>query len=174
MVSVCCEDLINQKNIISPFKRIIVFDWYDGIVSCVLQCSFCNKNYLCQLIAWDLDFEIRIFLCVETTSDSWKDLISRISQLEKPSWPVWIPSVCGSKSEIAAIIDDFILEKEKTVSSNELSSFIVASRDLNEWILSAIKNEGILDNHFTLSDVEEITNKPIEYHREWFEKLGIK
>ena len=173
MESVCCENLIDKKNIISPFKKMIVFEWYDGIVQCVSQCCFCKKIFLCQLVAWNHNFETRVFICIEIPSNKWSELIKSISMLEKPSWPVWIPSVRGSEFKVSNIIDKFSLEIQKTVSSINPVSFILASHKLNESILSAKKNENLLDSHYFLLEIEEIADKPVEYHNEWFKKLDI-
>ena len=58
--AVCCRQLITATPTQAPFTRVLVFDYYDGALSGVMQCAFCERSYRFDFLDWGEGQDIRV------------------------------------------------------------------------------------------------------------------
>jgi hypothetical protein len=86
----CCT-LLENISTESPFTRILVFGWYDGLTSGLLQCGACGQTYFADLVTWDSEQVARIYVLKKVDRDKFERAIAAHGAMEPPRWPVWFP-----------------------------------------------------------------------------------
>jgi hypothetical protein len=108
----CCT-LLENISTESPFTRILVFGWYDGLTSGLLQCGACGQTYFADLVTWDSEQVARIYVLKKVDRDKFERAIAAHGAMEPPRWPVWFPrypdastlETVGRTADIAVRID---------------------------------------------------------------------
>src|SRR2546428_3148480 len=77
----------------SPFLRVVALDYYDGPVEGLLACSVCEQEYAFRLLAWDSDFDARLYALARLPSGSIDRVEEILARFGPPSRPLWVP-VC--------------------------------------------------------------------------------
>lgn len=89
---VCCQQLITGSPTNAPFTRILVFDYYDGALSGVMQCGFCKQTYRFDFLDWGDGQDIRVMSLGRLPKGTLETLARTIGEASEctPHWPVWV------------------------------------------------------------------------------------
>ncbi len=131
---ICCQPLLVNFPMDSPFGRFLSLSYYDGATSGVSECSKCSSLFRYELVAWDSGQNMRIYSIASLPLASFQAIVKLLTAFEEPVWPFWFPqlsSLTGSeKSSLSAAIDG-------ELSTAKLPTHVVAAERLNKGILAA-------------------------------------
>lgn len=135
----------DRLDALSPFGRIIALGYYDGPTSGVVQCSVCSSAYKYEIVAWDDNQDLRIYVLAPLREELFVDFVKTLSELEAPKWPVWVPR-WGSASKkrdkaINSSLETLLgsaSKEEYVLSTEDLSKRIIAAKCLDEESLRRI------------------------------------
>jgi hypothetical protein len=141
----------NFEKAASRFNQILCLGYYDGPTSGLVKCAESRKAYRFELVAWDANFENRIYSLAETDVEVFDSVVQTLSRLEEPHWPFWTPRwQFGSSSEerhVCSEIDQALAKIPATsllIATDHLDKSILACRVLGIEVRDRIPNERIL------------------------------
>ena len=90
--AVCCRQLITATPTQAPFTRVLVFDYYDGALSGVMQCAFCERSYRFDFLDWGEGQDIRVMSLGRLPVGTLDKLARTLGEASesRPEWPVWV------------------------------------------------------------------------------------
>lgn len=151
----CSQNFPSLKNFKSPFSKAIVFSYYDGPTSGIVDCCDNLTSYKFEMLEWDATQDIRIFTLAEMPPKSFVFVTETLSQWEKPKLPLWVPvwefESNVIKEKIEAEIDNILKETSPP-------QIVVATVNILDEILSAKK----------------ISPTDINSTRNWFSFLNLE
>lgn len=128
MIRPCCADRIDDRDVQSPYSRLIAFGYYDGATEGFTECRTCRTVYEVKMLAWDSGQDVRGFQLEEKIGASFEDLIGTVSsEKDQPRWPTWV-----LKSPLPAPAASRISELRAEPVGVRL---LVAAEDLTKTIL---------------------------------------
>ncbi len=131
---ICCRQLSTDSPIRSPFAKILSLGFYDGTTSGVAQCSRCLESYRYELVTWDSGQDTRIYSVAPLPQESFEAIVRLVSVVEKPIWPLWLPTLpSGDQSLLVTDIDlELAKAKEPThvIASLKLEDEILAGKEI--------------------------------------------
>ena len=139
----------NLKEGASPFNRILCLGYYDGPTSGLVRCAQFPNAYRFQLVAWDSDFENRIYSLAEIDLAVFDSVVQMLTRLEQPHWPFWIPrwqfGSSAEESHMSSQIDQ-ALERSRAanllIATDHLDRSILACRTLEAAARDHLPKEG--------------------------------
>jgi hypothetical protein len=117
---------------ISPFERIVVFDYYDGPTSGFAKCARGSTAYRFELAAWDSYQDNRIFSLAEMDSTKFDSIVEILSRFEKPRWPVWMPRYQINLPTEEELVSDAL---DRTLATLPAASLLIATDHLDKTIM---------------------------------------
>ena len=148
----------------NPFARMIILDYYDGPVSGVAEGPG-GQAFRYQMLAWDIQQDVRIFSLASLPSDSFQALVTVLSRTASPHWPVWVP---GGVSDSEG--DNDAAQIEVVLQAAEPPEWIVAWQDL--------KRDGLLATRLATKQ-DQAKMQDIEFplqeeaSHDWFSLLNL-
>src|SRR5436305_11932404 len=115
----CCQLILRQEGVVSPFNRLISSSYYDGTTGGICSCAVCGREYFYDLFSWDEGQDVRIFGFSALQSGSFERLALLCRRYDTPRWPEWLPNFNHregerDREEFQAMMDDLRREKEPT------------------------------------------------------------
>ena len=80
---------INQP---SPIRRVIAWDWHDGLVEGLLQVGDSGPTFKFSLLEESSDAtenELKVYGLYAMPSESFSQVTELLSAYSRPNWPVW-------------------------------------------------------------------------------------
>lgn len=127
MFDSCCAHI---KRGASPFGRVLVLGWHDGITSALVQCGDCGRSYSATLVAWDAEQEFRIMELRQIDTSKFDDVLAAHAKFDEPRWPVWYPRYPDQDT-----LESTVRLVERARSSGWLASCFLSTRDISKEIL---------------------------------------
>jgi hypothetical protein len=134
----CGRNPTDQVGAASPFAKIVAFGYEDGPSIGIVRCVDCSEAYRFEMLAtdvdglydqaaWDRGEELRIFALVPLSEGAFDRIVTLLSSVEEPIWPVWLPGVSRRSPELDRHIEADVSEILGTAGHPRL---IVATADL--------------------------------------------
>ncbi len=101
--------MVDLENSGPSFERVLILEWYDGVVHGVAHSAAKDTWFLCWQLTWSLGAR-KNFYAVRPVSHRWtKELFSYIH--EPPRWPNWVPRL-GSVdcNRLQSFMDQLFIE----------------------------------------------------------------
>lgn len=152
---ICCRELPSLVDAASPFARIVALGYYDGPTSGVAECEHCPESYRFDMLAWDVQQDVRVYSLSALPPNSVAELVKCIPAPNPPHWPVWVPTWrFGSREKE----EETQRQVARVLSRAGPVLFVIASEDLAASILRA--------KQATPDDLTSVTD--------WFSFVGLK
>jgi hypothetical protein len=112
--------IFNGHDAALSFARAIVLGYEDGPSTGAVQRADGSAAYRFELIAtdvdglhdrdaWDRGEELRIFALSPLPHGSFEHIVSLLSAVESPHWPVWVPGARFSSRALDRIVQDQVV-----------------------------------------------------------------
>jgi hypothetical protein len=145
------------------FAKVIAVGYEDGPTAGAVQSIDGTTAYRFKLLAtdidgvydldaWDRGEELHVFSLTMLPSGSFERIVAALSQIEEPTWPVWVP---GMRHPSHAIDELMAREVEPLLDEAVGESYVVATASL-------IGPPSAVDH---LVDLEQ--------PQDWFARLGL-
>lgn len=93
----CCQEFWRSCLLESPFSRIIITDWYDGLVNGLLECRSCRRGMSCSLAAWSISTDMSIWACGTLPARSFSQAWEAALKVRQPNTAnVWVHIGCAT------------------------------------------------------------------------------
>lgn len=149
---------------LSPFSKIIVFGYYDGPTSGIVQCRLCTTVYKIETLDWDNMQDMRICSLALLQTPYFNQLVNLLTPLGTPTWPVWVPIWKFESQEKEEILNRQVQE---IVEKAGKVSLVIATENIATEVLTAKKitpeEFGSVKNWFSFLDIEYMKEKQIDY-----------
>lgn len=148
---------MDEKNDIKILRlsKTIILDWYDGIVTAVIQFVDNENWYLVNLIAWDLNERGRIYSLQELKADDYVGIISFFKN-QKPSWPIWRLDML--ENEDFEMLEKSLLEIRK----NSINVYVFFTSDFSNGI-SNLRETSVREFPGSIDQIMNLSRKELEY-----------
>ncbi|MBF6611713.1 MAG: hypothetical protein IVW55_01125 [Chloroflexi bacterium] len=140
----------------APFSRILVLEYYDGLVSGLAECKQCLRVYRFDMVAWEGNAGIRVFTLGSVPTSFLQRAVEEYSRYEAPRWPLWVPFFKAPLPDRVMANVEQEIDRLLTTSVNH-PVMVVASATSLESILKAKK----------------ITSREFNRIQDWFAFLGL-
>jgi hypothetical protein len=87
----CCAQFKQSYTGPSPFSNIIAFEFYDGALQGLAQCSQCGACYRFDTVDWNFETGKRVAVLSALPQQGFDDVVEFASTAEEPKWPFWWP-----------------------------------------------------------------------------------
>lgn len=125
----CCKRLTKSQQVLdSPFVRIIVTDYYDGLRAGFAECGVCKTAFKVNLVDWDSNQNLRILRFQEVETSPFR-VIDEFGDSLDASWPFL---VLFDKPANRELIDRF--ERIPVVMSRK--ALMIASENVSVSLLA--------------------------------------
>jgi hypothetical protein len=145
-----------EKEILLPSKTIIL-DWYDGILTAVVQFSDKENWHLVSLRAWDLNKREKVYSLNELTVEDNRKILSLFKD-QKRTWPIWIVQKMqfDNSQEL-----ERLLERIRKSFTDE---YVFLTGDLSNGIFNLQK----IPTKYSPADIDSIMNLSREEMEYWY------
>src|SRR5207245_2240206 len=104
-MSECCQDILKGQLGPIPFSHIVGLGFYDGILSGLLKCGKCGREFMFDNLYENLDGPVRFFNLASLPCGSVDRLAKAVGEYQKPTWPIWVPLWSFPTEEIKRSLD---------------------------------------------------------------------
>ena len=115
MVSTLCHRTIAVGEA-SPFGKIIALTYDDGPTGGAVACRSCALAYRFERLhtdvdgvydraAWDIGEELHVFGLAPLPANAFDRIVTRLSEVEPPRWPVWTPGMPSTSDDLERIVE---------------------------------------------------------------------
>jgi hypothetical protein len=129
----CCADLLDRRDLISPFSKIIALGYYDGPTRGVTLCSICSSGYKYDMVAWDERQDVRVYVLAPISKEVFDEIANVLFESDPPKWPVWVPKWEFTSREKEASTNDKI---EGLLRSAGKGKYVLSTEDISRTILT--------------------------------------
>lgn len=138
-LTLCGRQLGPPAPLATLFRRMVTYDYYDGLVAGVAECADRNRTYRLQMLDWDTSHDTRIFSVAPLPSETFDAVVAAYAACEKPRWPDWVPTLSACSNTTREQVYTFVEEVLGSTGPVELvialrltTGFIVAARAVSE------------------------------------------
>lgn len=138
---ICCQDLPGRRDVASPFREVLAFDWYDGPTEGITRCGVCSRVYAFRMCAWEPPGRFRrVFRLESLPGEVFQEAVEIASSTGAPRWPVWVPiwPEMDGPDPLAAY-DEEVARRAVDVPAKGL---LLLTRELEERIEAALSIAG--------------------------------
>lgn len=144
---ICCSGICANLDCRSPFRQIICFDYYDGVLSGLAQCAVCAKAYAFRVVAWETTRKVRAYGFIEISHIDYMRAFNVLAENSNPTEPLWAPQLQfedkAKENSVNAMIDSVLADLQRPqflVASEDLSVGVRAAREVTQGHWEAINS----------------------------------
>ena len=147
-----CDFLGKQHGIVCPLNKILINDYYDGIIGGFGSCGVCGACYAISAVSAKSDFIEFKYLCVRISATDFEAVVFKHQAYDAPRWPIWAPFAGG-------VVKDRPEIKFPDFSQNATQGLWIESGDFAS-IWNSVKPCSISDcSSFRFNDIQEIASR---------------
>jgi hypothetical protein len=141
-------------------EKTIIIDWYDGIVTALIQFNGIGKWCLIDLLAWDSSQTLKVFALRVLTNEESDSLLRKFED-QQPTWPIWIPKNIGESQFFTLKTFNSTLDRE-----GFSEDYVFLAADVNKGVqgIKKMPNRKVLFS----TDIEQIMNMNNEEREYWY------
>lgn len=134
-----CQESANSSEVVSPFGRVLVWDWYDGPISCAACCRICESTYVLEMVDWSEDHPTRAYAARPLPRSAFNRMVQLASAEESSHWPIWVPGSGGPAEDEGALYRTLTNEAGRAeapvalVALDFTHHLLRAARPLDHW-----------------------------------------
>jgi hypothetical protein len=84
-----------------PFSEVVGTGYCDGLLSGLLKCGRCNREFKFDTLYENLDGPIRFFSVAPLPAGSLDRFAKAVGEYQSPTWPIWVPLWSFPTEEVA-------------------------------------------------------------------------
>jgi hypothetical protein len=154
----------NGRSDLPLLAKVIAFGYEDGPTYGVAESTDGSSAYRFSLLAtdvdgiydydaWDRGEELRVYSLAMLPPGSFEQIVTILTRLEHPKWPVWVP---GLRHPFSQFDDLVTLEVEPILRLSVGNPFVMVTASLNELPRVVVRP------------------RDLEQSQDWFALLGLE
>jgi hypothetical protein len=137
------KPLPEGRNYPSPVTHVLALGYYDGPTEGLMRCGAEGPTFVFRILAWEADTQdLRIFSLAPLPAAAWAQLVEAYSLLEKPRWPVWVPSWYEEMKQPVETALRQASPPESVIATDDLLGEILAAKAVTPKNLTEVADWG--------------------------------